>query len=232
MERVVTTFNPKSWNGFFKRNLASWVHHLDCEIVVYHEGDQPDLEHPRIVWREFEAIPGAQEFVEEALRFAPARGVFRSGYDYNHDAAKFCRKVFVQYDASQEPCDTLVWLDSDVEVLKDLRDFSSYLNGMPIALYERHGYHSETGVVIWDLEKCRELFDNYMGLYLTRKIYTLARGWHDCWALDAVIAHLRLPTTNLTKPGRTFSGTANLHVVSDSVLGPYLRHDKGPTKHA
>tara|TARA_R110000772_G_scaffold4094_8_gene14484 strand:+ start:5393 stop:6100 length:708 start_codon:yes stop_codon:yes gene_type:complete len=231
-ERVVTTFNPNSWDRFFKKNLLSWLKHLSCEIVVYYEGDQPPLDHPRIIWREFDEIPGAQEFIDEAAKFAPARGVFRTGYDYNYDVHKFCRKVFAQYDAAQEPCDTLVWLDSDVEATRDFAGFTEYLNGMPIALYERPGFHCESGIVIFDMAQCKALFDNYMGLYLTRKVYTLFRGWHDCWALDAVIAHLGLPTTNLSPQGRTFTNTANLEVVSASVLGPYFFHDKGPIKHA
>ena len=234
--RIVSTFNPASWDAFVKRNILSWLEHTQCEIVVYHEGDQPPLEHPRLIWRQWEDIPGAVAFHDEAKRFPPACGRFDQ-YDYNYDADKFARKVWAQCDAAQEETDYLVWLDSDVEILRDINTglIESEINGMPIATYFRPGYHAECGVVIWDMQMPATIkfFLAYFNLYKSRNIYKLQRGWHDCWALDYVVYALQLPTTNLGKGGDfTSPHYQMLDVIPGSTMGHYLRHDKGGRKNA
>ena len=234
--RIVSTFNPLSWEPFVKKNLLSWLKHTNCEIVMYHEGDQPSVEHPNIIWRQWEDIPGAVEFHDEADRFAPARGLFGS-YDYNYDVAKFGRKVWAQCDAAQEETDLLVWLDSDVEITRDLSQgvLETMINGMPMATYLRPGYHSETGVVIWDMTQAItvQFFLAYVTLFKSRNIYKLPNGWHDCWALDYVVDAIGLPVTNLGKPGDFSSPhAADLHVTPNSELGNFLTHSKGQRKYA
>jgi hypothetical protein len=221
---------------FVKRNILSWLEHTPFELCVYHEGKQPGLEHPRLVWRQWEDIPGAVEFVEEAAKSKAARGMFGNGYDYNYDAHKFSRKVYAQADAAEEGTEYLLWLDSDVEVLQPMLStvLEDVMRGMVLGRYERPGYHSETGVVIWDMraDVCRQFFKHYLGLYQSRRIYTSPRGWHDCWALDLVVDALKMPTANLCEPGHYTPGSPNLHVMPSSALGRYMRHDKGSRKRA
>lgn len=230
--RIVTTFAPQDWGAFVARNIRSWLDLTPFEVVAYHEGEQPDLEHERLVWRRWEDIPGAVGFVEEAKRFPPACGQFGHGYDYNYDAAKFSRKVFAQADASEEEADLLIWFDADVEVLAPLLSatFENLMLGTSLARYERAGYHSETGVVVWDMRspQAEKFFHHYVGLYKSRQIYKMPRGWHDCWALDCIVDAMKMATANLTK-GQG-QGPNALHVVPNSELGKYLRHDKGQRK--
>jgi hypothetical protein len=229
--RVVSTFNPECWDKFAKRNVLSWLEHTTWELVVYHEGEQPGLQHPRLIWRQFEDIPGATDFIREARGFPPACGKFANGYDYNFDAAKFSAKVYAQCDAAVEAGEYLLWLDSDVEVTQTCLSavIDKAMHGTAVGRYERPGYHSETGIVCWDLRRdvCDRFFTAYRRLYDTRRIYTLPRGWHDCWALDAIVDSLHMPCVNWTR-----AQPNQLAVVPGSELGTYMRHDKGMRKHA
>lgn len=242
--RIVTTHNPAHWTTYARHNLESMLDFLPYEVVSYHEGTRPALEHDRLVWRELWEVPGAEEFVDEAATFPPACGHFdgiksdrclpgsrlaSAKYDYNFDAHKFARKVYAQCDAAEEPCDVLIWLDSDVEVLAPLSEsrIEDTLGGMAMACYQRHGYHTETGIVFWDMrqEITARFFRHYRYLYDSRRVYTLAHGWHDCWALDAVSNVLAIPSTNLSRhPQR-------MDVVSSSALADVFRHDKGNRKY-
>jgi hypothetical protein len=222
---------------FVKRNILSWLKHTECELVIYHEGKQPPVEHPRLVWRQWEDIPGAVEFHEEAKKFPPACGRFVSGYSYHYDVDKFARKVWAQCDAAQEQTDYLIWLDSDVEITRDINRgvIEEAINGMPLATYVRPGYHCESGVVIWDMQMPATLkfFLAYLNLYKSRNIYKLQYGWHDCWALDYVCQAIQLPVQNLGKGGDfTSPHYQQLDVIPGSYLGNFLRHDKGAKKYA
>ena len=230
--RIVSTYNPADWDTYVKRNIESWRKHLDAEIVVYHEDDAPEM--VGIEWRQWEDIPGAVEFIGQALEFPPACGRFGARYDYNYDAAKFSRKVFAQLDAAEESGDYLIWLDADVEVHRDIDEplIQELLGGLAMARYERPGYHTETGVVIYDLRQCWAFFEAWQTLYENRRVYCLPKGWHDCWTLDFVVSQLGMATSNLTRGGRDYSTGQALDVVPDSVLGAYLRHDKGMRKYA
>ena len=238
MLRIVSTYNPANWSAFVQRNIRSWLEFLeaDAELVIYHEGPEPALQRDRIVWRQWEDIPGAQDFVNECLAFPAAQGLFGRAYDYNYDAAKFSRKVYAQLDAADEGGDLLVWLDSDVEIIRPLETerIREILSGMALATYQRPGYHSETGIVMWDQAQAGEFWHAYRALYDNRRVFCLPNGWHDCWALDYVADKLRIPVANLTRGGRDYTSPhhQSLHVVPDSELGHYLRHDKGQRKYA
>lgn len=229
--RIVTTYNPRDWAPFVRRNLESMLDFLPYDLVVYHEDDEPDLEHQRLTWRKFEDIPGAVDFCQEAAAFPPARGQFPGTYDYNFDVFKFARKVYTQADAAREEIDVLIWLDADVETVAPLSvgAIENLLNGMPMAIYARPWLHTETGIVFWDLRQkiVREFFRHYLHLYESRRVYTLPHGWHDCWAMDAVIEALGIPCTNLNT-----RGPGQYEVVSTSELGHVFRHDKGARKYA
>ncbi len=224
--RIVTTFNPAHWDLYVRRNLVSMTT-LEAELVCYHEGAEPELE--GVEWRELDLVPGVLEFQGICSGFPPAQGRFGAQYSYNHDAAKFSKKVYAQCDAAEEAADYLVWLDADVEVLKPFTvdQVAGLLNGKALACYQRERYHSECGVVLWDMRHLATLdfFDAYRSLYDTGKVFTLPGGWHDCWALDAVVQALQVPVENLTVNG-------GLEVVSQSALGEFVRHDKGMRKHA
>ena len=229
--RIVTSHNPDHWGIYARDYLQSMLDFLPYEVVSYHEEDTPpELEHDRLVWRQLWDVPGVRQFVSEASLFKPACGRFGSDYDYNFDAHKFCRKVYAQCDAAQEPCDILIWLDSDVEVLGPLSEgqIETIMNGQPMAIFNRNNMHTETGIVFWDMRQpvTADFFRHYRYLYDSRRIYTIpVGGWHDCFAMDAVIKALAIEPTKLSRhPERT-------QVVESSELGKVMRHDKGLRKY-
>lgn len=217
--RIVTTYNPKHWDAYVARNLESMA--AVCEVVCYTEEDEmPSMD--GVVFRDLWAVPGAADVILEADKFPPACGWFDGAYDYNHDVFKFCRKVFAVADAAEEYTDLLVWLDSDVEITNPEIDWEAVIGDAPLAIYQRENYHSELGVIVFRWEKCRAIIEEWRALYTSRGIYRL-KGWHDCWAMDHILSKSNVKPRNLTR-------NVGLEVVSKSVLGPYLRHDKGPGK--
>lgn len=236
MIRIVSTFNPEHWDRYVKHNILSWLDNVgNVEIIIYHEKEKPAdyKELSGVVWRQLEAIPGAADFIEEARRFPPACGRIGDIYNYNYDAHKFCRKVFAQNDAAAETGDLLIWLDSDVEIFKPVPQYAwdNAIGVLPIAAYLRPGFHTESGIVIWNLrkEESFRFFVHYINLYMSRMIYTVPKGWHDCWAMDHVIAQHHIPVTDLCN--RPWTPSLPLDVVGGSDLGQYMRHDKGRRKH-
>ena len=223
--RIVTTYPPKDWDIYVKRNIESWVDNLDAEIIVYAEDDRGRI--PGTETRALGEVSGVKEFLRTIRAFPPAHGQFGNKYDYNFDAWKFCRKVFAQFDAAQGYDGLLVWLDADVECLQPITEerLASMVN--TVGLYQRKDYHSECGIVLFNLPAAQGLMMAYRNLYTSGYIFRYPMGWHDCWALDLAIERLDVKADNLSP-----QLSEGLEVVSASVLGPYFRHDKGQRKYA
>lgn len=231
--RIVTTYNPAHWSLYVERNIESWARHIPAEIVVYQEDDRP-IDNLKVVRRKLLDVPGLARFQHGIRDFKPAHGKFGAAYDYNFDAWKFSRKVYAQWDAAQEDTDILVWLDSDVFVTDDIPNdlWRVLLDGQAIATYQRPWYHSETGIVLWNQRHSANVafWRAYRGIYDDGMIFRFSTGWHDCWALDACVENLKTPVSNLTTVDQGHGD--GLEVVSTSILGDYLRHDKGNRKYA
>ena len=228
--KIVSTFNPAHWDLYVKRNMQSWLDHTDCEIVCYYEGEQPELE--GIEWRRLADVDGLVTFLGSIEHFPKAHGATDSGYNYNFDANKFSRKVFAQCDAFKDNSDYLIWLDSDVRLFKDvtLTDIKTWMGDGDIALFQRPGYHSESGIVFWkNNSKTDSFFKLYQSLYETGEILKHPQGWHDCWAMDSVIMNTDIKASNLT-PMRVWE-LGNLHVVPHSVVKKHMEHNKGNRKY-
>lgn len=232
--RIVTTYNPAHWGLYVERNIESWARHIPAEIVVYQEEDRP-IDNLKVVRRKLIDIPGLAKFQASIRDFKPAHGKFGAAYDYNFDAWKFSRKVYAQCDAATEDTDILIWLDSDVFVERDIPAelWRELLEGQALATYQRPWYHSETGIVIWNNRhpQTRTFFNAYRGIYDDGMIFRFSTGWHDCWALDAVVENCKIGVADLTLVSGE-NAPDGLHVVPSSVLGEYLRHDKGKRKFA
>lgn len=232
--RIVTTFNPDHWDTYVQNNLASMVKHIPAEMVVYRE-TEAQFHHARIVWRDLFKVPGFVRFMGQIEGLPAARGMFGGRYSYNHDIWKFCRKVFAQCDAAGEDADLLIWLDADVEVLQDVNPdtLREMLGDNAMGVYQRPEYHSECGIVLWNLKHpaLKNFWPAYLGLYTQHQIFRCPMGWHDCWALDATVASMGVPVANLSPAIRT-GGNDALDVIPKSALAPYFRHDKGAKKHA
>ena len=170
-------------------------------------------------------IPGCQEFVKLA-DFPAARGqLMGSGYNYNFNAHKFCRKVFAQIDAAaEEGVEKLIWLDADIEFRDrfEIPEWDGFL-----AYLGRPEWHTCASFIGWDLthEQSAQWFEAYWRLYVTGTIFALS-AWTDCHALDWLRSQMQFGETNLAE-GLELKGPAN---VFDEVFGPVAHHKKGNLK--
>lgn len=138
-----------------------------------------------------------------------------------YDAARFCHKVFAQFDAVGE--DPVLWLDADIVTLKDVpADYPSELNGgAPFTFLGRDSF-SECGYLYFnpkhpDFEK---FWSRYQWLYHERALFDLI-AWTDCHAFDH--ARKGIEGNNLTPNGKGVD-----HVWFQSPLCEYMDHLKGP----
>lgn len=232
--RVVTTYNPETWGLFAKNNIESMIKHIDAEVVVYQEPFEQEQKLDCKCKNLFE-VPGIVQTLTQSNGFEPSRGMFidrgKQVYNYHYDVWKFCRKVFAICDAAEDISECLMFLDADVEVLQDVTQemIKDWVGDDAIALFQRENWHSEGGIVVYNLlhPLIRQFFDRFRDLYTSGHIYQIPMGWHDCWAMDACIDGLKLPVKNLSPVL-----TEGLEVVSNSMLSPYFRHDKGAKKYA
>ncbi len=236
--RIVTTYPPKDWDIYVKRNLKSWVEYADAEIVAYNEDV---ISHPVEGVREeaLFSIPELSSFLDSIEYFAPAHGLFKHAngeqlYDYNFNASKWCRKVFVQAN-STDYNGIVVWLDADV-LMTDYFDEGmalELLGGKPIAYYDRENFHPEAGIVIYDMRSARAhaFVDKLKWLYISGFIFRNPHGWHDCWAMWMLLQDqvMKDCTTNLGEGWDV--QTDGLEVMDHGPTAAYLRHDKGNKKY-
>jgi hypothetical protein len=229
--RVVTTYDPKTWDLFARDNIKSFVEHIDAEVVVYHEIERTIEGTDE---RNLFQVPGLQKFLEMIQHFLPARGRFiergKPSYNYNYDAWKFCRKVFAIADAAED-MDYLIWLDADVEVFKPITKelIKTLIGDDAIALFQREQMHPECGVIIFNMRHplVKQGIDRWVALYREGHVFKIPMGWHDCWTLQAMIDGMELDVSNLSP-----QLTDSIDVINNSMLSAYLRHDKGNRKYA
>ena len=199
-------------------------------MVVYYEETPPEfIENPACEFRDL----FHDEQLLSVLRWCKANPVLQgrmpSGYSYNFDIFKFCRKVFALADAALREKDLVFWLDADSRLLKPIT--TEFLEGLLADVYcgfmGRKGYHIESSIVGVDTrhEINERFMQRYRQLYETGEILWV-KGWHDCWAFMSVCAQLNVQTRNWTPDAE---GTCD-----PIKLGPWagmVTHLKGPRKH-
>lgn len=230
---AVTSFSQTGYEKYGKRMLESAIKHWPTEIIVYHEGKEPDLKHEKISYRNLFDITGIVPFLQHIQNVPKAHGKWEGGYDYNFDCWKFCRKVFAQLAVLKgDDHDKVFWLDADLEFKKDVPEY--FLNGLlpsavAVAYLGRTGWYTETGFVGFNKQSHR--FDDFIRCYeeCYRKgiIFTLRR-WHDCEAFDWARAKSEVTGHNLSM--FYINGKTDIDVLSQSVLAEYMTHHKGPSK--
>ena len=228
---AITTFSKKGYEEYARRLLKS-VRHWPGKLIAYVE-EPCGFKHEKIEYRNFWDIvlPGdvkVADFIEHASRMGLNGG---DPYNYNQDVVKFCRKVFVQYDALKDMNDMAFWLDADVEITKKITEgwLKSLFNGHPLCYLGRDGFYSECSFVGFDMGRkvTKKFLANYVSQFTTGQVLNL-KWWHDCAAFDFARGELGINGNNLSPFYQQGKG---LHVFPDSVLGRYMRHDKGQRKY-
>lgn len=228
---LVTSFHRKGYEAYGRRMLETAMEFFPGKIMAYSEdGTDWDLKHERIEYRNLLEVNGCAGFLHYCDRHDVFHGRTPFGYDYNHDAARFCKKVFAQYDVLWKEKDKVLWLDADSVIKKPVTEawFSDIFKGNPVFYLGREGFHCETGVIGFDPSHSDfgKFLDQYVRVYQTGRIFSLPR-WHDCAALDWAIEESKITATNLSpnwKPGDS------LDVLETTILTDTFTHYKGNKK--
>jgi|SRR3990167_3802432 len=239
---AVTTFSATGYQHYAKKMLESVIENWPTKIIVYTESPI-DLKHEKIEERDFFSIPGVMTFYQYLKNIPLAMGKTPNGYNYNYDAWKFTRKVFVQYDVLKDYQGKVFWLDADcILTTPDNGAYEKTLDGVGLAYFGRKGFYTETGFIGFNTEAegFSEFLEKYIGCLQKGTLFTLRR-WHDCEAFDWSRSFKFTKENNLShwfdlaKMEKNDIGQAkvtseDLDVIAKSVLGPYLLHNKGPRK--
>lgn len=226
---IVTCFHKKGYEKYGKRMLESAIEHYDGDIVAYSEDFDdwgPDLQHEKVSYRPLQDISGYDAFMGYCSRSDIFRGLTPFGYDYNHDAVKFTKKVFAQFDAFTLEPGKIIWVDADSVIRKPTN--LDFFAGKAIFHLGRDGFYTETGVVGFDTEHpdFNEFLKQYRRVYQKGIIFTLQR-WHDCEALDWAIVESNIQTHNLSPDWKKGD---DLDVLKTTELSEFITHLKGVQK--
>lgn len=221
--RIVTTCHKAGWEQYgtkFDTDNLPFNH----EIRWYTEGfDHPWLAPPWLVRNE--DLPKLQAFKQKHAHYIPP--------DWRFDVVRFANKAYALYDALYDHDGIGVWMDADIVIHEPIPE--GYLEsllpqGCYIALFQREGWHSETGLFVIDCAhpQHKRFMDLYIANYETGK-FAEAHEWHDCVMLDRTInAFLRddlIQVHNLSGPHSN-----EQHPMAKHPISRYLDHLKGPSR--
>ena len=225
---LVTSFSRRGYDQYGKKMLESAVFNFPGRILVYYE-ELPDLVHEKIEYRPLLEVYGCKNFLDYCSRKDIFSGKTPFGYDYNHDAMKFSKKVFAQFDAFKEG-GKVFWFDADSVIEKPLtEDFlNSLFDGEAVVFPGRFGFHTETGFLGFDTEHkdFPTFLEAYKKVYQKGLIFTLPK-WHDCEAFDWARMESGVHGLNLSPDWHV---GMPLDVIPTTAIGEYLTHYKGNKK--
>jgi len=239
MLTVITSFGPEGYETYGRKFIETFREfwHPDVKLICAWEGAAPDS---RLNGFDLLETESARSFLERhrtnlvihgrkdapPARWAPKAK--RLGYSFRHDAYKFARKVFaIAAAAKYVSGGKLFWIDADVVTYRDVsKEFLNDLLPETISFcyLKRQNYHSELGFVGYNLhrEETRRFIELYEKQYVTDAFLNDVH-WDDCNQFDYLMSKLS-PTERIiihTRPAQPFN---------DSILGKYMRHNKGNRK--
>lgn len=240
MIRVCSGFNPSGRIAYGDRFLSSFDRYWprEVELRVYVE---EMFAMPRAAGRLLWDIPGARE--THALTDTKAyRGIkpvdqkrakwkprdIANRYNFKFDAHKFWKQILIPQASAEGMADDdiLIWLDGDVETIAPVPTelLDRAIGDDDVAFLGREPKHSEIG--FWALRispRGRQFLASIADMYVSGAFADLPE-WHSAYVWDYVRRRSGLQERNLCPPG------ARGHVFPKSILGAYLRHDKGKRK--
>jgi len=235
---AVTTFSKSGYEKYAHRMIESVIENWPTKLIVYSEFPL-EIDSDKVEVRDFFSIPGTEAFYQYLREVPVTHGKIGNGYNYNFDAWKFTRKVFAQYDVLKEADDKVFWLDADCVIQKPVPDsfLQGLFDGKALVYLGRTGFYTETGFVGFDpkAEDFPAFLDKYINCLRLGILFKLKR-WHDCEAFDWARLESGVSAKNLSPwfkiPDNGKMTIEELDVVGRSVIGEYIRHDKGPRKNA
>lgn len=224
--RIVTTCHKAGWEQYGKkvhRHLKNWP--KDAEILWYTEGFE--LPKGRATGIPLDSIPMLQQF--------KGKWRFYKAPDWRFDVVRFANKAYAAYTALRDYEGLGVWMDADILAYKPLPEgFIEGLlpEGAYIALFQRDGMHSETGLWLVDGKHPhhKAFMDAFISWYESAR-FRDAHEWHDCVMMDATIRSFQraglIDVHNLSG-----ERSKSAHPMAGGEVAKYLDHMKGPTRKA
>lgn len=239
MLTAVTSFGTLGWEQYGRKFVdtfnAYWP--KDVHLICAWEGPCPAA---KLNGFDLLQTDRCAEFIErhrtnpivQGIHDAPparwAPKAKREGYSFRHDAYKFARKVFaVAAAARYVEGGRLFWIDADVETYAPVpKELLHKLLPDTISLcyLKRQRYHSECGFVGYNLHRkeTREFISAYENQYAS-DAFLADEFWDDCNQLDYLVK-------KLVPHAKWIAHARDAQPFDDSVLGRYMRHNKGKRK--
>jgi hypothetical protein len=222
----VTTFSQAGYVVYGQRMLQTFKEFWpeDIDLFVYHEGKKPVEATSRAIWYPLDEDRDRRRFLATHEDHP---------HDYRRQPIKFCHKVFAVSSVPRQGIDWLVWLDGDL-VTKSPVTHEFLTSIMPedvCATYlgRRWWAHTEAGFLAYNLNQGGALLlDDMRRFYTTDKLKTLYQQ-HDCSVFDYCRQSMEHHGARFLDLGEDFKGPG-LDVMANSVLAPYLHHNKGPKR--
>ena len=240
-KRYWSRFNDEEISrGMLLATQANELLPNNASMRVYYEGDNMPVDN----WEKVEFFPHPAEQVKEFAKRSSGKMIkkyfkvydyhhyknninFKEGYDYSHDAVRFCHVPFSLIEAHNTIEERyLISIDADVIISGKIpEDFfpsliregcvTHYLNRSPCK-------HMESGFIIWDTHHpdYNAWWKKYKQLYEQDKLFDIFDGWTDCHAFDHV---------NEGFPSHMIASRQSHDVWAVSPLQKYLTHKKGTT---
>ena len=253
--QVVTTFPENRWDIYAKRMLQSHIDFWpdDVKITAYHEGQTPDLIHPKIEYVNIEEAnpelvkfktrhkndPVANGEIEEikgGVRRLPEAGNNDKGKgSYLWDAVRFAHKTFaVDHAIKNIDVDYILWLDADTYTFRNIpKDFvTNLLPFDKVLIYLGRGEkYPECGWVSYNRRHylINTFIETWTNLYKNDTLFKHLE-WHDSYVFWHLTKEYRQQHSAKVHDIGYSKGVRGHHVFVNSELGQYIDHFKGDRK--
>lgn len=233
----VTSMSESGFQTYGEAMLQSWAeHNSHLPLWVFYEGTCPRL--PGFQYSALDLDTDLAEFRGRWGKDTVANGVVGTKgdqliADYRWQATRFAPKVFAVTTQRRPATDWWVWIDADTEIIKtfDEKLLNAALpeNALFSTLQRTESWpHSECGWVGYRHAHpmVKVVLKQFRDQYTSDRIY-LEKQWHDSWLFDRMTDGL--PVHDITLDTKVPKGEAD-HPWPYTILGPYVRHDKGQRK--
>ena len=223
--RICTTCHKAGWEQYGQKCYDGMVNlESIAEILWYTEGfTMPTDLHVRFIPNEFDT----------KLQGFKAKHAYYQAPDWRYDVVRFANKVYAAYDALYDYAGIGAWMDADMVLKAPMPE--GYLEsllpaGCYIALFQREGWHSETGLWLVDCAhpQHQRFFDTFLSWYESGR-FAEAHEWHDCAFLDSTVRAFErerlIVAHNLSGPHSREAHPMALHPINR-----YCDHLKGGRK--
>jgi len=252
---VVTTCHAAGWEAYGRRMAETVDRHWpeDVELLLYHEGFQPDLPRARAIdllavspelvafkarHRDNPLAHGASpwprpRFVNRHQSGPPLWRfrLWRRGYRWQ--AVRFAHKTFAILDAAaRTEADVLIWIDADTRFFADVTpdDLESFVPADCFVGCLRRRIHTECGFLAYNLRHpgTAPMLDGLRRLYVEDGLFA-QEEFHDSYLFDIVRAEVEAAGHRSHDIAGGIGATAR-HVLINSPLGRFMDHMKGGRK--